>query len=117
MSLAAGPGRGRVAGTDDLKLVVDRHVAYVQKLDTVRFLPSTGSDLIFRANITNDSARITGCEYHGRNISCHNTASTNYCTMPNRDTRSYRAIATKPHMVLYGDRTPGTHHVLPLYGV
>jgi hypothetical protein len=44
MSLAAGPGRGRVAGTDDLKLVVDRHVAYVQKLDTVRFLPSTGSD-------------------------------------------------------------------------
>jgi len=44
MSLAAGPGRGRVAGADDLKLVVDRHVAYVQKLDTVRFFPSTGSD-------------------------------------------------------------------------
>jgi geranylgeranyl transferase type-2 subunit beta len=45
MSLAAGPGRGRVVGgqlPDDLKLVVDRHVAYVQKLDTVRFLPSTG---------------------------------------------------------------------------
>ena len=47
MSLAAGPGRGRVAGgqlPDDLKLVVDKHVAYVQKLDTVRFFPSTGSD-------------------------------------------------------------------------
>lgn len=40
MSLAAGPGRGRVAGDqlpDDLKLVVDKHVAYVQKLDTVCF--------------------------------------------------------------------------------
>lgn len=47
MSLAAGPGRGRVAGgqlPDDLRLVVDKHVAYVQKLDTVRFFPSTGSD-------------------------------------------------------------------------
>jgi geranylgeranyl transferase type-2 subunit beta len=47
MSLAAGPGRGRVAGgqfPDDLKLVIDKHVAYVQKLDTVRFLPSTGSN-------------------------------------------------------------------------
>lgn len=40
MSLAAGPGRGRVAVgqlPDELKLVVDKHVAYVQKLDTVRF--------------------------------------------------------------------------------
>jgi geranylgeranyl transferase type-2 subunit beta len=40
MSLAAGPGRGRVASDqlpDELKLVVDKHVAYVQALDTVRF--------------------------------------------------------------------------------
>lgn len=47
MSLAAGPGRGRVAGGQtpaDLRLVVDKHVAYVQKLDTVRFFPSTGSN-------------------------------------------------------------------------
>ena len=47
MSLAAGPGRGRAPGgqlPDELKLVVDKHVAYVQNLDTVRFLPSTGSD-------------------------------------------------------------------------
>ena len=39
MSLAAGPGRGRIAEgqlPDELKLVVDKHVAYVQKLDTVR---------------------------------------------------------------------------------
>lgn len=42
MSLAAGPGRGGgVAKTDsqlpeELKLVVDKHVAYIQDLDTVR---------------------------------------------------------------------------------
>jgi hypothetical protein len=38
MSLAAGPGRGGVAGSqlpDELKLVVDKHVAYIQSLDTV----------------------------------------------------------------------------------
>ncbi|WPH01570.1 Hypothetical protein R9X50_00441800 [Acrodontium crateriforme] len=39
MSLAAGPGRGRVADgqlPDDLKLVVDKHVAYIKSLDTRR---------------------------------------------------------------------------------
>lgn len=43
MSLAAGPGRG--GGTspaghlpDDLTLAVDKHVAYIQSLDTVRLL-------------------------------------------------------------------------------
>lgn len=38
MSLAAGPGRGRVADgqlPDDLKLVVEKHVAYIKSLDTV----------------------------------------------------------------------------------
>jgi geranylgeranyl transferase type-2 subunit beta len=38
MSLAAGPGRGRIADgqlPDELKLVVDKHVAYIQSLDTV----------------------------------------------------------------------------------
>ena len=39
MSLAAGPGRGGGAEKqlpDELKLVVDKHVAYIQSLDTVR---------------------------------------------------------------------------------
>lgn len=40
MSLAAGPGRGGGASAaqlpDELQLVVDKHVAYVQSLDTVR---------------------------------------------------------------------------------
>ena len=38
MSLAAGPGRGGVANSqlpEELKLVVDKHVAYIQSLDTV----------------------------------------------------------------------------------
>ena len=38
MSLAAGPGRGGVTNSqlpDELKLVVDKHVAYIQSLDTV----------------------------------------------------------------------------------
>ena len=39
MSLVAGPGRGGAADSklpDELKLVVDKHVAYIQSLDTVR---------------------------------------------------------------------------------
>ncbi|KAK5736671.1 Rab geranylgeranyltransferase [Elasticomyces elasticus] len=39
MSLAAGPGRGHVAQgqlPEELKLVVDKHVAYIQSLDTRR---------------------------------------------------------------------------------
>ena len=39
MSLAAGPGRaGSAAGQlpDELKLVAEKHVAYIQSLDTVR---------------------------------------------------------------------------------
>ncbi|KAF2769231.1 geranylgeranyl transferase type 2 subunit beta [Teratosphaeria nubilosa] len=39
MSLASGPGRGGAVGSvlpDELKLVVDRHVAYIQSLDTRR---------------------------------------------------------------------------------
>jgi geranylgeranyl transferase type-2 subunit beta len=39
MSLVAGPGRGGVADgqlPDELNLVVEKHVAYIQKLDTVR---------------------------------------------------------------------------------
>jgi hypothetical protein len=39
MSLAAGPGRGGGLqhGHD---LVIDKHVAYIQKLDTVRHTPT-----------------------------------------------------------------------------
>ena len=39
MSLAAGPGRaGGAAGQvlDELKLAMEKHVAYIQSLDTVR---------------------------------------------------------------------------------
>ena len=37
MSLVSGPGRGGSGGSvpDELKLVVDRHVKYIQSLDTV----------------------------------------------------------------------------------
>jgi len=43
MSLAAGPGRGRIAEgqlPEELKLVVDKHVAYIQSLDEVRPSPT-----------------------------------------------------------------------------
>ena len=39
MSLVSGPGRGGAAGQslpDELKLVVEKHVKYIQALDTVR---------------------------------------------------------------------------------
>lgn len=40
MSLAAGPGRGGGSSAaqlpDELQLVVDKHVSYIQSLDTVR---------------------------------------------------------------------------------
>jgi len=39
MSLAAGPGRAQVAHgqlPEELKLVVEKHVAYIQSLDAVR---------------------------------------------------------------------------------
>jgi len=50
MSLAAGPGRGGGAEKqlpDELKLVVDKHVAYIQSLDTVRltYLPDWSQKL------------------------------------------------------------------------
>ena len=41
MSLAAGPGRGHVAEgqlPDELILVVEKHVAYIQSLDTVQYI-------------------------------------------------------------------------------
>ncbi len=39
MSLVSGPGRGGSGGSvpDELKLVVDRHVKYIQSLDTVSY--------------------------------------------------------------------------------
>jgi geranylgeranyl transferase type-2 subunit beta len=43
MSLAAGPGRGGGGGSGsgqlpvELQLVTEKHVAYIQSLDTVRF--------------------------------------------------------------------------------
>lgn len=39
MSLVAGPGRGGIAEAqlpDELKLAVEKHVAYIQSLDQVR---------------------------------------------------------------------------------
>lgn len=43
MSLAAGPGRGGGATNaqlpNELTLVIDKHVAYIQSLDTVRPAP------------------------------------------------------------------------------
>ena len=39
MSLVSGPGRGGASTgdlPDELKLVVDKHVQYIQSLDTVR---------------------------------------------------------------------------------
>ena len=38
MSLVSGPGRGGSSGDvpDELKLVVEKHVEYIQSLDTVR---------------------------------------------------------------------------------
>lgn len=58
MSLAAGPGRaGGAAGNlpDELKLVAEKHVAYIQSLDTVRqSLPST--DLLHTDTDTHSSA-------------------------------------------------------------
>lgn len=39
MSLVAGPGRGGAGENqlpDELKLVVEKHVAYIQSLDSVR---------------------------------------------------------------------------------
>ena len=40
MSLIAGPGRGGASTghvPDELKLAVEKHVEYIQSLDTVRF--------------------------------------------------------------------------------
>ena len=56
MSLAAGPGRGGVANSqlpDELKLVVDKHVAYIQSLDTVCSPPTTHDISLLRALTTN----------------------------------------------------------------
>ena len=42
MSLVSGPGRGGGHGIkdlpDEMKLVVEKHVEYVRKLDTVRYI-------------------------------------------------------------------------------
>ena len=42
MSLVSGPGKGGIAGSssqEELNLAVDRHVKYIQSLDTVKLLP------------------------------------------------------------------------------
>jgi geranylgeranyl transferase type-2 subunit beta len=37
MSLVSGPGRGGVAGMpDEMQLFIDKHVHYIQSLDSVR---------------------------------------------------------------------------------
>lgn len=49
MSLAAGPGRGGGSGAGggqlpaELALVAEKHVAYIQSLDTVRLLNDSSS--------------------------------------------------------------------------
>jgi geranylgeranyl transferase type-2 subunit beta len=41
MSLVSGPGRGGMASMpDEMRLLVDKHVRYIQSLDTVRTLSS-----------------------------------------------------------------------------
>lgn len=43
MSLVSGPGRGGVAELpDEMQLYVDKHVRYIQSLDTVR-LPAAAA--------------------------------------------------------------------------
>jgi hypothetical protein len=46
MALVSGPGRGGVVSSDgaphEQKLVVEKHVEYIRKLDTVRVLVSNG---------------------------------------------------------------------------
>ena len=50
MSLVSGPGRGMVSLPAETRLYVDKHVKYIQSLDTVRLpgaqhvLHSYGSD-------------------------------------------------------------------------
>lgn len=44
MSLVSGPGRGGATGgqlPDELQLYVDKHVKYIQSLDTVRVYGQT----------------------------------------------------------------------------
>jgi geranylgeranyl transferase type-2 subunit beta len=46
MALVSGPGRGGGLSTggapDELELVIQKHVEYIRKLDTVRVLVSNG---------------------------------------------------------------------------
>jgi hypothetical protein len=46
MALVSGPGRGGGLSTggvpQELELVIDKHVEYIRKLDTVRVLVSNG---------------------------------------------------------------------------
>ena len=43
MALVSGPGRGGVLGAPhEMELVVEKHVEYIRKLDTVRVLVSNG---------------------------------------------------------------------------
>ena len=56
MSLVSGPGRGGASSgdvPDELKLVVEKHVEYIQSLDTVR------SAVIFFCFLGNDAAAHT----------------------------------------------------------
>ena len=58
MSLVSGPGRGGVSRgdvPDELKLVVDEHVKYIQSLDTVSY---TTSDHFSGSSFT-DSAKMS----------------------------------------------------------
>ena len=58
MSLASGPGRGGASTgdvSDELKLVVEKHVEYIQSLDTVR---STGITWHFCGSSSADSVKM-----------------------------------------------------------
>lgn len=60
MSLAAGPGRGGVANSqlpDELKLVIEKHVAYIQSLDTVR---SPYADVVRARSMLTTNANSSG---------------------------------------------------------
>lgn len=52
MALVSGPGRGGVTAsidsTQEMTLVVGKHVAYIKSLDTVRQFTHVGSAMTFR---------------------------------------------------------------------
>lgn len=67
MSLAAGPGRASGQLPDELKLAVEKHVAYIQSLDTVRadpavFAAPTDTDRCSSAAMSSNTTSPNTCD-------------------------------------------------------